>query len=419
MKRTFYVTLILLVGLLSAYAEINVYASAPTSFIRNPFLFTEWTGLGSTDGELFGTAVAAAGDVNGDGFADILVGAPIFTNVQDREGRAYAFYGSASGLPASPDWTFENDLPMCELGWNVATAGDVNNDGFDDVLVASEFCSPTPVGDTREGRVYLFLGSASGLSSTYDWMAEGYPGSDESFGWSIASAGDINGDGFDDVVIGAPWADYVAGNAGRAYIYYGSASGLPATPSLTIDGDDEMPWTGFGESVDSAGDVDNDGYDDVIIGWPGDTLPVAGAGIAYIYPGSSEGLVITPTWSYQNDLLERALGGTVAGVGDVNGDGFGDVMVAAKKYANPDLFEGIVYLFLGSAGGPSTVPDWHREGNQPYGQFGWDIQSAGDVNADGFGDVLIGSPFYDHGEVNEGMGFLFFGSSAGLLPEPV
>jgi hypothetical protein len=169
----------------------------------------------------------------------------------------------------------------------------------------------------------------------------------------------------------------------------------------------------------SAGDVDGDGYDDVIIGWPGYFLPLAAEGIANIYSGSSEGLVITPTWSYKNDIVESNLGSPVAGVGDVNGDGFDDVMVAGLKYANPDPFEGIVYLFLGSATGPSTEPDWQREGDQPFGQLGWDIQSAGDVNADGFSDVLIGSPFYDHGEDNEGMGWLYFGSSAGLLPEPV
>jgi hypothetical protein len=229
MKRSFYLTLVLLVGLLSAYAVINVYASVPTSFIGNPFLSAKWTGLGTTDGEIFGTSVATAGDVNGDSFADIIVGAPIFTNGHNTEGRAYAFYGSASGLPTSADWTFESDLAMCQLGWNVATAGDINNDGFDDVLVSSEYCSPTPLEETREGRVYLFLGSTSGLSPTYDWMAEGLPGSDESFGWSIASAGDINGDGFDDVVIGAPWADYVR-QYRATYIYYGSASGTARQP---------------------------------------------------------------------------------------------------------------------------------------------------------------------------------------------
>jgi hypothetical protein len=100
----------------------------------------------------------------------------------------------------------------------------------------------------------------------------------------------------------------------------------------------------------------------------------------------------------------------------VDGDGFDDVMVGGGKYANPDPYEGVAYLFLGSATGPSLIPDWSQEGNQAYAQYGWRITPAQDVNNDGYADVLIGAPWYSQGEENEGMVFLYFGAvNADLL----
>ena len=420
MKRilNLYIPLVLLGGMLLVSTGENVNASASMSYIINPFLSPDWLRLGTFNGENFGSGVATAGDVNGDGYADIIVGSHSFNFGQDREGRAYAFYGSASGLSQTPNWIFESNLKWCEIGWHVATAGDVNNDGFDDVLVSSEFCSPTPDLETREGRVYLFLGSASGLATNYAWMAQGKNGSDESFGWSIASAGDVNSDGFSDVIIGAPWASYPAGHEGRAYVYFGSSSGLAATADWIGEGEDILPWTGFGQSVDSAGDVNGDGFDDVIIGWPGNPYTVAGEGIVVVYLGPLTADE-EPAWSYHNGRQDSALGTTVAGVGDVNGDGYDDVMAGSYIHPNPSSFSGIAYLFLGSSTGPSLAPDWSYEGDQLYAHYAWTIDSAGDVNKDGYGDVVISAPFYDDGESNEGKGYLYFSSPGGFLSEPV
>src|SRR4030043_811274 len=121
-------------GSLTVQAEILSanHGSAPMAFIINPFSSPDWIGEANYEADSFAASVASAGDVNGDGFADVVVGAPYYTNDQLKEGRAYAYYGSDSGLPSSPDWTFESNLAGCELGQKAAPAGDVNGDGFDD-----------------------------------------------------------------------------------------------------------------------------------------------------------------------------------------------------------------------------------------------------------------------------------------------
>jgi hypothetical protein len=390
--------------------------STPMKFIINPFSSPDWIGESDLGGTAFGASVASAGDVNGDGYADIIVGAPYYNNGQDREGRAYVYHGSSSGIKSSPAWTFESNLTECEIGWSVASAGDVNGDGFDDVLVGSEFCSPTPATDNREGRVYLFSGSAAGLSTTSAWMIEGST-ADESLGWSIASAGDVNNDGYGDVIVGAPWASYPEGHEGRAYVFYGSASGLAEVADWIAESN--VAWSDYGVSVASAGDVNNDGYDDVIIGHENMSNPEDIEGRAYVYLGSSTGLSMMPVWKYENNHAGTTLGESVARAGDVNGDGFSDVIVGGFRYSNPDVREGISYLFLGSASGPSLTPDWQNESDQAYAEYGQSVASAGDVNQDGFDDMFVGAPWYSQGENHEGRGFLYYGSPTGLLPSPI
>jgi hypothetical protein len=383
---------------------------APDSYIVNPFT-PDWIGESDLPGVAYGASVASAGDVNDDGYTDVIVGAPHYSNGQDIEGRAYLYYGSATGVKPLPAWTFESDLANCELGWSVASAGDVNNDGYDDVLVASEFCVVP-----RHGRVYLFLGSANGLSPSYAWMKEG-GGSEESFGWSVASAGDVNGDGYADVIIGAPWATYDEDHEGRVYVFYGSESGLPDTANWTKESD--VHWSGLGVSVASAGDVNNDGYGDVIIGHDFLDNPEVDEGRVYVFLGSASGLANSPVWQYENNHAGSGLGESVASAGDVNNDGYDDVIVGGFRYTNPGVKEGVAYVFLSSASGLSLTPDWTVESNQDYAEYCQSVTSAGDVNDDGYADVLVGAPWYSHGENFEGLVFLYYGSPTGLLPYPV
>jgi hypothetical protein len=412
------ISLIWIQGTFTFQASAADQLTETAGFIFNPFWGPDWIGESDLGGAMYGASVASAGDVNGDGFADVIVGAPYFRNGQDREGRAYVYHGSATGVRQLPAWVFESNLIECELGWSVASAGDVNGDGYDDVLVASEFCSPSPETENREGRVYLFLGSPSGLSATYAWMMQG-EGFDEGVGWSIDSAGDVNGDGFADVIIGAPWASYDEGHEGRAYVFYGSSSGL--SPTADWIEESNVPWTDLGSAVASAGDVNGDGYDDVIIGHIGMSNPEEREGRVYLYYGSASGLPALPAWSFENNVAGSNLGEAVASAGDVNGDGFSDVLVGGFIYSrhDPENREGVAYLFLGSASGPSLTPDWTLEGDQDYGELGQSVASAGDVNADGYDDVLIGAPWYSRGEAYEGVAFLFYGSPTGLRSSPV
>jgi hypothetical protein len=406
------VILFSLIGVVPITAQADEAPLAVNAFIVDPFIAPDWTGENNQDASAYGASVASAGDVNGDGFADIIVGAPYYDNGQDMEGRAYVYHGSVAGLNPLPNWSFESDLAGCELGWSVASAGDINGDSYDDVLVASEFCGVVD----REGRVYLFLGSAGGLSTTYAWMIQG-GGADESLGWSIASAGDVNADGFDDVIVGAPWASYPEGHEGRAYVFYGSAAGLPATANWIKESN--VAWSGFGVSVASAGDVNGDGYDDVVIGHDHFSNPQVDEGRAYVYLGSVTGLAADPVWVFENNFTGSGLGESVASAGDINGDGYSDVIVGGFRYSNPEVKEGVAYLFLGSGTGVSFTPAWTVESNQDYAEYGQSVASAGDVNLDGYDDVFVGAPWYSHGQPFEGRAFLYYGSSTGLLTSPV
>src|SRR5439155_4465222 len=183
-------------------------------------------------------------------------------NGQTDEGRAFVFLGSASGLASTPAWTAESDQASADFGASVATAGDVNGDGYADVIVGAHLYDN---GQSNEGRAFVFLGSASGLASTPAWTAESNQANAD-FGVSVATAGDVNGDGYSDVIVGAPLYDNGQTDEGRAFLYLGSASGLSASPAWTAESD--QAGAQFAASVASAGDVNGDGFDDVLVGAP-------------------------------------------------------------------------------------------------------------------------------------------------------
>jgi hypothetical protein len=165
-------------------------------------------------------------------------------------------------LASTPNWMVDGDQAAALLGYSVGTAGDVNGDGYADAIVGAPDYDN---GQTDEGRAYVFHGSASGLSLTASWTAESDQAS-ASFGYSVGTAGDVNGDGYADAIVGASWADNGQANEGRAYVYHGSAVGLLAAPSWKAEGN--QPDALFGTSVGTAGDVNGDGYADAIVGAP-------------------------------------------------------------------------------------------------------------------------------------------------------
>jgi hypothetical protein len=211
--------------------------------------------------------------VNRDGFSDVIIGAYLYDNGQTNEGRVYVYHGSATGLATSPARTAESNQPIADFGIAVATAGDVNGDGFSDVIVGAPSYDN---GQDGEGRAFVYLGSLTGLASSPAWTAEANVLSAQ-FGYSVGTAGDVNGDGFSDVVIGAPFLTNGSIDEGGAYVYHGSASGLAANPAWNAEANQAS--ANFGFAVSTGGDMNGDGFSDVIVGAP----------LLDIQPGGNEG----------------------------------------------------------------------------------------------------------------------------------
>jgi hypothetical protein len=309
-------------------------------------------------GARFGFSVSDAGDVNGDGFDDVIVGAFAFDNGESNEGRAFLYLGSAGGPSLAPVWTAESDQVEAWFGWSVSGAGDVNGDGFDDLIVGAHNFDN---GQSNEGRAFLYFGSAGGPSLAPNWTAESNQAG-AWFSYSVSDAGDVNGDGFDDVIVGARTFDNGQTDEGRTYLYLGSAGGPSLAPDWAAESNQASAY--FGHSVSGAGDVNGDGFDDVIVGAPyfdnGQTYECR----SVLYLGSAAGPSLAPDWTAESDQDSADFGDSVSGAGDVNGDGFDDVIVGAHGYSNGQLLEGRAFLYLGSAGGPSLTPDWTAESEQ-------------------------------------------------------
>jgi hypothetical protein len=364
----------------SAVTEFAVVAgaSAPTSSTWGPFLDANgdryadvlvglpslnrvqyWNNLGGAFSSFsfttivsaapsFGTAVAAAGDVNADGYSDAVVGAP-------SANQAFIYNGGVSGLLTTATTTLNAPSGVSRFGASVASAGDVNGDGYGDVLV----------GAPGTNRAYLYFGRAVGLNDTMP-VTLLPTGAGANFGVSVAGIGDVNADGYADIAVGTDGASIV-------YVWFGGASGLGTTPTGISA---PAGANGFGRAVAGAGDVNGDGYPDVIIG-------AYNSATAYIFRGGSGGLATTPASTLAGG--SATLGLTVDGAGDVNGDGFGDVIVGAPTGDN-------AYIYNGNATGVTATPATVLPKTYVGFQFGTAVSGFGDFNLDGFSDVLVGSP---------------------------
>jgi FG-GAP repeat len=371
-----------------------------------------WFGEGDQELASFGISVAGAGDVNGDGFGDLVIGADLYGFQQADGGGAFAYYGSPAGLPISPDWIGEGHQTDARFGHAVAGAGDVNGDGYGDVVVGAYRFDDTYL---SEGQADVYYGSAGGLSHTPNW-AETSGQIVAEFGISVAGAGDVNGDGFGDVLIGATGYTHGQSGEGGAFLYFGSAGGLPDNPDWI--GESNQLSGSFGISVAGAGDVNGDGFDDVIVGADYYSHGEEFEGRAFLYYGSATGPSHTPDWAAESNQYHAYLGHSVAGAGDVNGDGYDDVVLGTYQFDHGQNNEGKAFVYYGSPAGPSASPDWTAEGDQIGSYFGIAVAGAGDVDGDGYGDLMVGSDRYSHGQTDEGRAFIFCGSATGLETSP-
>jgi hypothetical protein len=349
---------------------------------------------GESAGDLFGHSVACAGDVNGDGYSDVIVGAPHNGAGGANAGRAYVFYGGP-GADNVPDLVLTGVAAGDFFGNSVASAGDVNGDGYADVIIGA---FANDAGGTDAGRAYVFFGGP-GADSTPDLVLTGAAAGDN-FGFSVASAGDVNRDGYADVIVGAPLNDASGTNAGRAYLYFGGPS-ADAVPDLTMNG---IPSDEFGYSVAGAGDVNGDGYGDVIVGAPYDGFAGTAAGRAFVfYGGSSPDPVpdLFLTGSHGFDYF-----GISVGAGDVNGDGYSDLIVGALIAGSTGPKIGKAYVYYGGTG-IDTVADLTTEAESKSDNFGGSVATAGDVNGDGFADIVVGAAGNDAGVPNAGRAYVF------------
>ncbi|MBK8553934.1 MAG: FG-GAP repeat protein [Ignavibacteria bacterium] len=263
---------------------------------------------GFASGSNFGFSISSAGDVNGDGSDDIIIGSHGYSS---NTGRAYIYFGGMN-MNTVADVTMTGEVTGNIFGYSVSSAGDVNGDGYSDVIVGANNFNST------QGKIYIYLGGAS-MNNIADITMTG--ALSDYLGASVSSAGDVNGDGYSDVIAGA--REYSAGT-GRAYILFGGAS-MNNIEDVTMTG--EAGGNKFGTSVSSAGDLNGDGYSDVIVGADGYS---SSTGRAYIFFGGAS-MNNAADVTMTGEATSNNFGGSVSSPGDVNGDGYSDVIAGAPK----------------------------------------------------------------------------------------
>jgi len=380
-----------------------------------------------------GITVSNAGDVNGDGVDDILIGTPRNDQNGELSGKVYVIFGRTSGWSngwklSNADASFLGEDDNDEAGSSLSGGGDVNGDGFDDILVGAYLNGQ---GGNSAGKTYLIFGRSTGWSkdvnlSNADASFIGERNGEYS-GRSVSIAGDINGDGYDDIIIGADGNKQGGDYAGKVYLIFGGVSGWKRDTmlyDLSASFLGEIMDDNAGSMVSGAGDVNGDGFDDVLIGTP---KKGGSAGKTYLIFGKKTG------WNNNVDLSlsdasfigENAnsfSGIALSGGGDVNGDGFDDILIGAAFNDQGSKDSGKTYLIFGKASGWLRDMDLSNADAAFYGEAeedasGISVSNLGNVNGDGYDDILIGAYHNSAGGRYSGQTYLIYGKETGWNTE--
>jgi hypothetical protein len=379
-------------GDLLGSGAVDLYWNTGTTFDAA----AAWQVFGEVPYEHLGMRLAAVGDVDGDGFDDLVAAAPLHDGPNGADGVVRWFPGSATGLSGAA-WTLEG-AESGELGRGLAALGDVDGDGFDDFAI----------GEPGSQRVIIVFGGLEGPSDTVTLEA-----TDAGFGWALAGGADLDGDGVGDLVVGAPFAD--AGGAserGTATVFSGASLIGGATPLVTLWG--PGPGSHFGWAITLPGDVDGDGLQDLLVGAPHANGAFLQEGAALLHLGSTGGVEPVAAWAVRGGEAGAHVGAAMAG-GDLDGDGVADLIIGAPMADCVELGGAVdggrIDIHAGVAGGlPILV--MARGGAEVDGGFGGSIATA-DLDADGYLEVVVGHSLALTGPGGTGAAHVF----GGLDPE--